>query len=304
MINIDWTDEYEELTNFIFRFDYGCASIAPQLYHYRSGLSLTNIFNKSNVVLRLTSAERFDDKLEGKAVEVYYDIALENMLESGKLSQKQFDELTQLEMPNKLLFFYKNELGMDMANQEEFDAYVICFSTVQDDPYMYEKYVHNKSAGGFCMALLGGEIASLSRLGVKNEAIIKLIPVMYGSSAIQYIEEKVQKVIENSFWYQNRETVLGSILQHVQFAVKRSRYSKENEIRLVVYLRKDDTKEHPNIIRDTDENGEVKKEYISFRIPKYMVFDVTADLQNMPVATDNIMAFLDNHGYKLRKQKE
>ena len=124
---------------------------------------------------------------------------------------------------------------------------------------------------------------------------------MYGRHTIQYIEEKVQKVVQNSFLYKNREAVLGSVLQHVQFAAKRNRYSKENEIRLVVYLKKNDTKEHPNLFRDTNDNGEVRKDYILFRVPKYMVFDVTSDLQNMPETTKNIIEFLETQGYELLK---
>lgn len=299
MTDIDWTDEYEALTSFSLRFDYGFGSVVPELYHYRSGSSLTSILYKENVVLRLTSAERFEDKLEGRAVEVYYDIALENMLNTGELTQKQFDELTQVEMPNKLLFIRKNEKGINEAKREEFDAYVICFSTVQDDPFMYDNYVHNKSTGGFCIALSGGEIKSLAQLGMKNEAFIRLIPVMYGWRAIQYIEEQVLKVIQNPFLYKNRKSVLGSVLQHVQFSAKRSRYSKENETRLVVYLAKNDAKEHPNLFRDTNDNGEVQKDYILFRIPKYMVFDVTADSQNESTTTQDVMSFIDAQGYRL-----
>ena len=293
--------EIETTFRFYFTHNFEFNLNAPDLYHYRSGSSITSIFESENIILRLTAADCFEDKLEGKAVEVYYDIALEEMLRDGQITKKQFEELSQVEIPNRVFIFQKTEDGLDLGKWVEFDAFIICFSTVKDDPYMYKKYVHNKESGGFCIEFSGTELCFISHLSMDNEASIKLIPVMYGGQAVEYIKEQVQEVINDSVLYKRREQVLGEILHQVQFSVKRNRYSRENEIRLIVYMAKNDFEEHPNIFRDVNSNGEKKKEYIKFRIPKNVVFNITPDPNNNPDTTDKAIKHIQAQGYSLIK---
>ena len=299
MNEVQLTAEQEALAAFYFNYDFELGWNVPDLYHYRSGSSIESIFESGNITLRLTAADCFEDKLEGKAVEVYYDIALEEMLRDSTITTKQFEELSQVEMPNRMLIIHKTDDGLNWGKWEEFDAFIICFSTVKDDPYMYEKYVHNKKSGGFCIEFSGIELRFISHLSMDNEAIIKLIPVMYGGRAVDYIKEQVQKVIQDPVLYDNKDQVLGEVLHQVQFSAKRNRYSKENEIRLIVYMAKSDYKEHPNIFRDINSSGEKKKEYIKFRITKNVVFNITPDPNNNPDTTAKAIKHIQTRGYSL-----
>ena len=292
------SNEQDALFEFFFDYDFELGWNAPDLYHYRSGSSVSKMFNKDDLILRLTAADQFEDKLEGKAVEVYFDITLEKLVRDGKITSEQFKDLSTIDTPDKALIIHKTDDGMNWAKWEEFETYVICFSTEKDDPFMYEKYVHNKSTGGFCIELSGIEIRSLSHLGMDNESIIKLIPVMYGEDTVRYLESQIMRVAGNPFLYKNRNQVIGEILHQIQFSAKRSRYSKENEIRLLMYLAKGDCSDHPNLFRDKDEEGKIVSKYINFRIPKEMVFNVTADTQNEDHCTKRIMAFFQELGYQ------
>ena len=52
------------------------------LYHYYKGDTLRKVLKNDAVIFRLASASTFEDKMEGKAVEVYYDLALEELSKS------------------------------------------------------------------------------------------------------------------------------------------------------------------------------------------------------------------------------
>lgn len=291
------TDEQDALFEFFFDYEFELGWDVPDLYHYRSGSSVSKMFNKDNLILRLTAADQFEDKLEGKAVEVYYDITLEKLARDGKITAEQFKDLSTIDIPDKTLIIHKTDEGMNWAKWEEFETYVICFSTEKDDPFMYERYVHNKSTGGFCIELSGIEIRSLSQLSIDNESHIKLIPVMYGEKTVRYLESQIMRVAGNSFLYKNRNEVIGEILHQIQFSAKRSRYSKENEIRLLIYLAKGDYSDHPNLNRDRDEKEKIISKYINFKIPKEVVFNVTADTQNEEQTTKRMMASFQELGY-------
>lgn len=291
------TDEQDALFEFFFDYEFELGWDVPDLYHYRSGSSVSKMFNKDNFILRLTAADQFEDKLEGKAVEVYYDITLEKLARDGKITAEQVKDLSTIDIPDKTLIIHKTDEGMNWAKWEEFETYVICFSTEKDDPFMYERYVHNKSTGGFCIELSGIEIRSLSQLSMDNESHIKLIPVMYGEKTVRYLESQIMRVAGNSFLYKNRNEVIGEILHQIQFSAKRSRYSKENEIRLLIYLAKGDYSDHPNLNRDRDEKEKIISKYINFKIPKEMVFNVTADTQNEEQTTKRMMSSFQELGY-------
>ncbi len=287
------TKEQEALFDFFFDYSFEFGWDVPDLYYYRSGSSLHSIFEKDSIILRLTLAEYFDDKLEGKAVEVYYDIALENLLADGRITQEQYEDLIEIELPKRRLIIHRTETEENHAKWEEYDTYVICFSSKKDDPYMYDRYVHNKATGGFCVEFSGIEIKSLSHDSMKNESIIKLIRVLYGKQAVSYIQEQIISIIQNPFLYKNRTQVLGEVLTQVQFSAKRSRYYRENEIRLVVFLAKDDHKKHPTLYKDdTGKN-------LYLRIPKHMVFDVSADPSNDPSMTEEVIQFIEDQGYRM-----
>lgn len=293
------TEVDKALIDFTFSYRFEIPWNIDELYYYRSGKSLKHIFSKDDLILRLTVADQFEDKLEGKAVEVYFDIALEEMLNGGELSPKQFEELSQIDIPNVAMFCHKTDNGIPLFKWEEFSTYIICFSKVKDDPYMFEKYVHNKETGGFCVEFSSVELDSLSQYGMENEAIIKLIPVMYGYQTINYIKDEVRKLIQSPYLYQNKEYALSEVLHTVQFSAKRSRFNKENEIRMVVYLVKDDIGNHRDLYRDSNKTEEEKKKYLNFRIPKHMVFNVTSDPLNVPDMTERMKSYVLNQGYRM-----
>lgn len=263
------------------------------LYHYYKGDTLRKVLKNDAVIFRLASASTFEDKMEGKAVEVYYDLALEELWEEGKITEMQFEKLSGISIPNRIQFVFQRSDGWGICKNEEYEEYIICFSTEKDDLYMYETYAHDSD--GYCLHFFGIEIEELRRLGMKNHAEIRLVPILYGKEVVDFIKEKVHEVISDAVKERNLEYYITDLLHYVQFAAKRKKYSRENEVRLIVFLPVKCGDQLSNIRFYTDTKDH---KYIFFSAPKHVLYDVSAAPYNAKTETSNVKAYLDSQGYQ------
>ena len=261
------------------------------LYHYRSGSSLDTIFREDGIRLRATLAENFPDKLEGRAVAVYYEEALDELLNENKITQEQYDNLSQIEMPEEEMFIFKSERIM-ISRDLKFEPYVACFSTEMNDPYMFENYGKNKK-GKFCMGFYRSELENLTHSNMQEKVVAKLIPAMYGKQAVCYLKEKTLQVVQKTNLLKDAEILIPDILKALRYSAKRSKFAKDNEIRLVVCLPKDDDHGRTRYEIEKTKDGR----YLWVRFAKHSVIGLWPDPNNDQVDNDSIREMLVERGY-------
>ncbi len=262
------------------------------LYHYYKGRRIIDILKKDRIVFRLAAANTFPDKLEGRAVEVYYDLTLEELVNEHKISAEQYDRLSKITVPKKTSFFLPGNNGIDIYREEEFEEYIICFSLEKDDPNMFKTYTSDSD--GYCLHLFGIEIQELKTISIRNHAEIKLIPVLYGRQVIEFLKEKVYDVVSNKVREERLEDFISDLLHYTQFAAKRKKYSYEKEVRLVVYLPKDLQSTLPDFKPYCDISG---KKYVFLSVPKYLLYDISPGPQNTDYENREMKALLEENEY-------
>lgn len=294
------TEEEVALFNFGFSNNYEVGWDVGDLYHYRSSETVLNgIIQEKNIQLRLTYAENFPDKFEGKAIEVFYDIALEELARDGLLNKEQYATFTKVDLFDKKLFFTEEKDEISHYAMKKYEAYILCFSTVKDDPYMFEEY-GNHSKDKFCLAFSGLELRELSREDNGYPIIIKLVPVLYGKQVVEHLKVKIQEIADNQFYYKNAGVLISDILTELQYAAKLHKYYKENEIRLVVYLPKDEgvsSKHFEKYIEDG-------KQYLGLKLEKLALLDISAAPWNKPDTIRKINSLLKQYNYDVKLAKE
>ena len=240
------------------------------LYHYYSGNSVKRVFQKDAIVFRLAAASTFKDKMEGKAIEVYYDLALQSLLTSRKISQYQYNAFSSVEIPQTMSLSSLGKDGYIVFSDKEYEAYIICFSTVKDDPFMFDNYI-NEDQDGYCLQFSGVEMRELKTLGWNNHAKIVLMPILYGNDVIEKIKNTILEVVSNDILFDNYTYYISEALHFLQYESKLSKFSNEHEVRLVVFLAKNCSENLPNIrflIKKGDGNLIRDKEHILFTITK------------------------------------
>ena len=262
-----------------------------KLYHYYSGTTLRKVLLKDAIVFRLAKASTFEDKMEGKAVEVYYDLALSELVHDGLITTKQYESFSAISVPDKLFLSRKTDYGMVAFGNTEYEEYIICFSTEENDPYMFENYV--KNADGYCLHFSGIDLRELTCKGLSNHAEIKLIPVLYGREVVDYIREKVLLIASNPIRSDNCNVYISALLHYVQYAAKLNKFSKENEVRLVVFRNKNagDDNRTESMVRIKDGN------YLLFSVGKELLINVTPAPYNNANETKAVMDYLEKNGY-------
>lgn len=285
--------EQDDLFRYMISCNENCFFADNELYHYRSGNSIKSIINEDAVRLRLSQAESFADKTEGKIVNKYYSIALKDLYESKRINMIQYKELLGYKLPDTMPFISEETETTYLVDEETFDVFIICFCTKKDDPYMYREYVKTKETGGFCLELSDVDVSSLTELSMNNNAHIKLATVLYGEAAIDAIKKEVDSIIQNEQLYSERKILISELLHRMQYITKDSCYSKENEVRMLVYVAKNDNNEHA----DFEIKKDGKNKYLYFRLPKYMLVNVTADPNNNPIITAEHLNSIYEKGY-------
>lgn len=269
------------------------------LYHYYKGHTLKKVVKKKKLIFRLAAAETFPDKMEGKAVEVYYDLALESLMKEKRITEDQFFRLSGIDIPQNMEFMFRDSDSFHYSKGVEYEEYIICFSKAQDDLYMYETYTADSD--GYCLHLFSEEIEEIRNLGIDNHAVIKLIPVLYGSEATAYIKRKIVDILSDPVKAEDMDYYINSILHYVHYAAKRNKFAREKEVRLVVFLPKNCAEPLPNI---EFEKSKTNQKYIYLSVPSDMLFDVTYAPYNAKEEVQETREYLENIGYSRMLDEE
>ena len=257
-----------------------------ELHHYYRENTVNRVLQKDYICFRLSAAENFEDKMEGKAIEVYYDLALDRLKRAGKITQEEYDALAYIDISQNVFFFSKHPAGIQQYTDTKFEEYIICFSSESDDPYMFQNY------GEYCLTLTRGNLLS-PLLGRENLRAV-FTPVLYGDDIIKYLESKIIEVIVSPDMKRDMAWFIGEVLHRLQFVAKQSKYSKENERRLIVYLPEGETKLIPEIER-TESDG---KRYIYLKYSKDLLCGINV-WSNYEIASKDTLNKLNRFGYSI-----
>lgn len=251
---------------------------------------MKKIFRRDGIHLRFTRGDSFPDKMEGKAVEAYYDLAIEELLNKGLITEEQSNRINDVKPPN-VMFAREKRNGIDYYTEKEFDPYILCFSTEKDDPYMFESTITNKASGSYYFWMDSIIVEQMKQLGRRNGVHIEPGKILYGRSVIEHIKQKILFVFERPFLYDVAGDFLQDYLHKLQFFAKLSKFRKENEVRVIVQVPKMLTMEHRDLLFDED------KKHITLIIPKSYVCDVTPKDDNDKTIDKELLSTLAQRGY-------
>ena len=123
------------------------------IYHYTDRDTTRKILTKDGLCFRMTRAEDFEDQSEGRTLEEYYQEAIENLRESGFLTDTHYRVLRKAKMPEMkpMTFYNPGDPSSIYLQGTGYTTYVSCFSTEKDDPKMIERYMKNESKRGIAL---------------------------------------------------------------------------------------------------------------------------------------------------------
>ena len=263
----------------------------PYFFHYRSGKSIDSIFGKDRIRLQFTRDDHFADKMEGKAVLVYYDLAIEELLNQGKITEEQYNRIINVSPP-KMMLAHEKRNGINYYTEKEFDPYILCFSTEQNDPNMFN-LIKRKESGCYYFSIDTTIVNCLNQVGRKNGVHIRSERVMYGREVVEHIQKKVLYMFKKPYLSSAAEVFLQDYLHKLQFVAKLSKFKNENEIRTIINVPKKLNVTHPDII--FDEN----REHLTLSIPKSYVFRITPKESNDKMQDKELFKELMNRGYQI-----
>ena len=250
--------------------------IFNNVYHYTDKKNLFKILKDDNVKFKMTRYEDFNDKTEGRVIEVYYDLVLESLEKEGILTSEERFYLSELEVQEEVVFYKKqcDGITVNTAIGTECNYYVACFSTEKNDEYMFKNYVN--TGKGVCLEFLGDIIFPCGCYNVPNGIIVKGYKVLYGREVIDFIYDKLKNLF--AFYplnEENREMIkyaIEQMLNKLTFRTKLGKFSKENEIRLIVGLPEKNFSEDNNQYSEKNYKG---KRFIYYFVPKDSFCDIT-----------------------------
>ena len=263
------------------------------LYHYYGTVASRSVFQQDYIVFRLAAASTFEDKMEGKAIEVYYDLAIDELLVEGEISREIAKELSCIKVPERTWLSYPYEGGGGRSGLYQHEEYIICFSKKKDDKYMYEAYCQNSI--GYCFEFSGVDLKELTCLGHKNGAEIRVSPILYGREVVDYLKKIIRDLCSNPIRRNNLAAYLQDILHITQYMAKLKRFSDEEEVRLIVFVPQKQIYAGNDIIRDVNE----EHKYLFLKAPKDMCLGVSCAPFNNREETEEMMKFLNDNGYSV-----
>lgn len=215
------------------------------VYHYTTDEITDYILAKNDVCLKMTKIEYFEDKYEGKTIEVYYDLALEKLLKNKKISQSIYELLTKIRVPEKNFYITQNVVGIQTFTSMDSDVYIACFSKNKNDQYMVQNYIKNIDHVGYCLDFYYSELESNEiTQNLSMGFFLKMIPVKYGSQIIDELYDFIDQLLsipdnaDENYILQWAKGLIETKLNELKYATKLGKFNQENEIRLVLSVPK------------------------------------------------------------------
>lgn len=282
--------------------------IPDRIYHYTKMDTAFKILSDDSVCFHMTNIQDFDDIFEGKTIEVYYDLALYNLKTSGFLNDDIYEMLKDVKVPEKKEMYINipNNANTTYVKKYPYNVYITCFSTSKNDEYMIKNYTKSDDKKGYCMEFLSREI-SKSDLAINsfdNGYRISLNKVLYGNQIITYIEEYIKWLHLSAQKIDDEEAIRQSMIFHLEeelhklkYISKLSKYQKEEEVRLILYLPSDETPDYytPCFFEQTDE----KKRFIKVSFPKSVFFNLFPTKYVKKEEHEQTMEYLSKKNYRL-----
>lgn len=276
------------------------------LYHYTNEETVPQILTQEGISFRMTRIDDFDDKYEGKTIEIYYDLALERLCKTNILSEEQRLLLSQVKLPEKHLFIFSSS-SCKLAKPEEAIPYVICFSKKEKDPYMFEKYLKETNRGcsmGFYSDLLNVIIVQGKQIKHSGNGYKFYIQnVLYGEEIANDLENYIKGLFECAGGNPTEDEVKNWIipfvemkLSNMQYCSKLNKYKDENEARLVLLVsgKENNTVDPLQSFRTEEKNG---KHYLYITLPHH-AFCAINPSDTLAEDMNVLSTIIKNNGYQ------
>ena len=267
------------------------------LFYYRTAGTADKILREENIRLRLSRADYFADKQEGKTIKKYYDQALNELLAEGVLSGNWHSEFKAIEESKEIFIPVETQNGIVKWKDSEYKEFIICFSTVGDDIHMFEEFCRDRTGmpcEGYCFHFLDGTIHEYKHLGLKNHCDILFHPVLYGNLAVDLIKENLRNVISNSYYLDDYKYYIREIITAMRYFTKRSKFADEHEVRLAIFVPIDGGT-HVDFEICTDEG----KEYLYIKLEKDSLYTITPSPINTEEQSRLFFEKIKRRGYEL-----
>ena len=248
--------------------------IPHEIYHYTNSDIVKEILSPEGVCFWMTHYEDFEDKLEGKSVQIYCDLALERLHKNGCITEEERLSLADAQIPKQLLFY--GDKHCPIGKSVETVAYICCFSKEKESNYMFENYIKASNKKGFCIEFSSGNLfQNQITEGIKNGFRFEASLVLYGEEVIEAFEEFVlglkDRYGSNADWIRMYgKPLLENRMQEMQFAAKRGKYRGEQEVRLILYKGSSEDDEYETY----SEFPSGGKRYVKVVFPKNSLYNI------------------------------
>lgn len=211
------------------------------VYHYTTADVANLILNDEDVCLKMTLIDNFDDKLEGKAIDGFYNRALKKLLKENKISKSQYELLVKIKAPQKNVSAFYEGNGVYRGEMTESDIYITCFSKEKDDPYMIENYIKNDTRSGYCLSFSCCELKANELMGYCFDVgfSLKMLEVKYEKQVILEMYDFIENLVRifdgcDDKLKEHSNAIIEAKLNELKYTTKLKKFRKENEIRLVL----------------------------------------------------------------------
>ena len=222
-----------------------------RVYHYTRADNVLSILKENGVVLLLTKSDEFNDKSEGNyAIKKYYS-AIKRLKNKSLITKGDYETLRKISNPRKRWLTKGLPNNTIHYYQSYYEAYIVCFSKEKSSKKMFKQYANKECALAFSMMGIDEEINKYYESGMRFE----VVPVLYGKEIekrfceyilliIDMTNDKIKQISEKEGDIKGREAYLiyniNRLINTMMFTSKKSKYSKEKEIRLVCYVPKNE----------------------------------------------------------------
>lgn len=239
-----------------------------EFYHFASADIVPEILKADKIYFRMTHIDDFDDALEGRVLEAYYDLVLERLLLDGVINHDIRSKLAEIPIAEQNFFSIENTTTgrMVASDSRKYDAFVACFSYEPNDKYMFNHYIKSEDKKGYRLAFRTID----NRYKLLNEQRVETYKVLYGIEVVSLLYEKIRTLLKN----QDEICIIGalmpaikSVLQDLRCRTKLGKYQIEREVR-VVYKQPKDSVTDIEVKRD-----QTGRRYILYPFDKDLFLD-------------------------------
>lgn len=191
--------------------------------------------------LRFREYNHFVDKTEGKVIDKIFCDTIENLYSEKALDATFTDLLFEVHVDNKISIpYYERLTGEHCVDSGQCLQYVSCFSTLNDDLRLWNKYGMIEENTGCTLIFDSAKKANLFSLHQRG-IMTRVFNVFYDES-VQRDLLKTKLLNEQKRFHQDHELTeqivqdLNSFLTENRLLFKDKKYEWEHEVRIVLFI--------------------------------------------------------------------